>query len=84
MTVKEPPYPIISRTENSCVSKIILILGMVADSFKYVIVPNINLSGERMLDMNLRKSIRNYGKLKIYKFSSFELHQVISLLESIT
>ena len=33
--------------------------------------------------MNLRKSRGKDGKLKIYKLSDFELHQVISALESL-
>ena len=45
-------------------------------SYKYASVPNIDLSGERMLDTKLRKSRGKGGKPKIRK-------QLISVLNSL-
>ena len=83
MPDKEPPDPIISSTAKSYARKRILVLGLIAASSKTISVPNINLSGKRMLNMNMRKSRGNYGKLKSSKLSDFELHQLISVLEII-
>ena len=52
-----------------------------ADSSKAVSVPNIDLSGESILNMILRKARGKDVKLKICKLSDFELHQVIYVLD---
>ena len=52
-------------------------------SDKSVSLNNIDLSGDRMLKMNMRKARGKYGNLKIYKLCTFELKQVISVLESL-
>ena len=76
MPVKDPTDPIRSSTVEARENKILLLLGMIAASYKSVSVPNIDLSVEIMLKMNLRKARGKYGKLKIFKLSGFELHQV--------
>ena len=48
-----------------------------------MIVPNIDLSGERIPKMKLKKARGKNGKLKICKLSDFELHQVRYVLESL-
>ena len=52
---KDPPDPIISRTEKAHARKRLLLLGLKATSSKSVSVPIIYLSGESILKMNLRK-----------------------------
>ena len=47
-----------------------------ADSSKAVSVPNIDLSGESILNMILRKARGKDVKLKICKLSEFELNQL--------
>ena len=66
---KDLTNPIRSKTEKDHARKRLLILGLMDASFEDVSVPNIDLSGERMLKMKLRKSRGKYGKLKICKLS---------------
>ena len=54
-----------------------------ASSTKYYSVSNINLSGESMLKMNMRKAISKYVKLNICKLWVGLMQQVISFLESL-
>ena len=55
------------------------------DAFsKSTSVPNINLSGERILEMKLRKERGKDGKPRICKLSVFELNQVRSVFERLT
>ena len=77
---KETPDPIRSSTKRAHSRKRLLVLGLMAASSKYLSVPIIDLSLERMLKMNLSKSRGKDGKLKILKLSAFELNQVISVL----
>ena len=69
MHSKDLTNPIRSKTEKYHARKILLILGLMDASSEDVSVPNIDLSVERMLKMNLRKSRGKYGKLKICKLS---------------
>ena len=83
MPTKDLPDTIISRTARDHASNRLLLLGPMADSTKYSSVPNIDLSGEIMLKMNLRKDRSKDDKLKIWKLRDFELHQVRSIVESL-
>ena len=80
---KKPPDPIRYNTAKARARKRLLLLGLMSDYSKYVILPNIYLSGERMLNINVRKSRGKDGKLNICKLSDFELHQVKSILGSL-
>ena len=84
MPSKEPPNSIRSRTVKAHEKRIILILGLMSASSKPASVTSIELSGERMLNMKLRKGRGKNDKLNICKLSAFELHQVRSVLEMIT
>ena len=76
---KDKPDPIIYRTEKAHARKRVFLLGMMATSSKSASVYSIEISGENILDMNLRKTIGKDGKLKIFKLSDFELHKVRSV-----
>ena len=55
-------------------------MGLMAASDKADVVPNIDLSGERMLKMKLRKSRGKDGIWKISKLIGFKLPQVRAIL----
>ena len=76
MPTKDPPDPIISSTAKSHTRKILLLLGLMYDSNKISSVPNIDISGESMLNTKLRKARGKDGKMKICKWSDFELKHV--------
>ena len=50
MSDKDPPDNIRSGTAKYHARNLLLLLGLMAASTKYSSVPNINLSGDRMLD----------------------------------
>ena len=81
---KDTPDLIISSNYKAHASNILLLLGLISDSTKSAGVPNINLSGERILKMNLSKYRYKDGKLKICKLSDLVLQKVISVLEILT
>ena len=81
MPSNDLPYIIISRTSKAHTRERLLLLGLMNASSKSASVPNIDLIGERMLKIKLRKSRFKDGKLKICKLSDFELHQERSILE---
>ena len=83
MLARDPTDPIISINEKAHARKRILLLGMIYTSYKYVSVPKIYLSGTMILKMSTRKARGKDVKLKIRKFSDFEMHQLRSVLESI-
>ena len=83
ITSKEPPDPIIYSTEKDCARKRLLILGLMDTSSKASIVLNIDLIGEIMLNMKLRKDRYKDYILRISKLSDFGLHQVRYVLEII-
>ena len=83
MPAKDPPGIIRYRTLKDHSKNILLLSGLMTVSSKAVSVPNIYLSGERILNMKLRKSRGKYGKLNICKLSYFELYQVIYVLWSL-
>ena len=83
MPDKEPHDIIGSRTAKSHARTIILLLGLMAVSSKAEIALNIDLIGENMMKIKMRKSRGNNSKLKICNLSDFELHQVRYVLESI-
>ena len=80
MPAKEPPGTIRYRTEISNARKRLIILGLMAASDKHAGVPNIDLSGERILNMKLRKSRGKDGIWKISKLIGFKLPQVRAIL----
>ena len=83
MPAKEPPGTIRYRTEISNARKRLIILGLMAASDKHAGVPNIDLSGERILNMKLIKSRGKDRMLRICKLGDLELQQVIDVLENI-
>ena len=68
--------PIIYRTAKSHGRQRLIPLGLMAASTKADGIPNIDLSGERMLKMKLIKSRGKDCMLKIFKLSELELQQV--------
>ena len=58
-------------------------MGLMSASSKYDSVPNVDLSVERTTKKNIRKDRGKDGKLNICRLSSFDMHQVISVLESL-
>ena len=80
MLDKEPPGNIRSRTVRSHTRKRLIILGLMAASDKPTGVPNIDLSGEKILNMKLRKSRGKDGIWKISKLIGFKLPQVRAIL----
>ena len=46
-------------------------------------VPNTDLSGEMIMNINLRKIIGKYGMLKIFILSDLELQKVRTVLKSL-
>ena len=59
-TAKDPPNPIRYRTAKTYARKIILILGLVDLSSKSLSVPNIYLSVEGMMTMNMSTHLFRY------------------------
>ena len=55
MPEKESPDHIIYRTTKAHTRKRLIILGLMADSPKSTSAPNIDISGERITKMNMRK-----------------------------
>ena len=84
MPEKYPPDPTISRTAKDHASNRLLLLGIIYAYSMDASVLNIELSVERMLKMKLRKARGTYGEMNICKLSDFKLHQLRSILESIT
>ena len=62
---KEPPDPIIYRTSKDDASKTLLLLSLMDASSKAASFPNIDLSGERIMNTKLRKSRGKYVKSNI-------------------
>ena len=83
ITSKEPPDTIIYSTAKACESKRFLLLGLMDTSSKASSVLIIDLIGDIMLNMKLRKDRYKDYILRISKFSDFGLHQIRYLLENI-
>ena len=71
-----PPDTIIYRTENAHTRNIVLPLGMMDASSKVTNSLNKDLSGERIMKMNMRKYRGKDEKLNICKLRNFELYQI--------
>ena len=71
MPAKYSPYPMSNSTARAHSSHGLLLLGLMYASVKYSGVPNIDLSGERILKIKLRKYRGKYVMMRIFKLFGF-------------